>query len=104
MQTTVVGLPDTQGAVMGAFLRDDLEQDWFPLERTCLYCFEPVEPPAVYWHAAIPVLLHGPCARSFGAHLIADSREAELASGIRPWPRRAARVLRDALMMQEARR
>lgn len=38
------------------------------------------------------IVLHADCARRLGTHLIADSREAELASGESPWRQRATRA------------
>jgi hypothetical protein len=92
---------------VSAFLREHLELFWAPdpEQRTYFHCHEPVEPPAVWWQGATSgILLHAVCAEQLGCHLIADSREAMLASGQQPWTRRAGLLLRDALQAQEGRR
>lgn len=74
-----------------------------PLTRTvpCWYCDTVISPehPAVAWAGpGEAILLHGPCARSLGSHLIADSRECELADGADArWRSRAARAAVSAL-------
>ncbi len=88
---------------MSVVLPADAGAFWWPAERTCHYCHGPVEPPAVSWQLADPVLLHRECATRLGCHLIADSREAELAAGDGPWRRRAARAAGAALAAREAR-
>ena len=89
-------------AVLPPELRDEF---WIPSNRLCTYCGElvPSATTAVFWLADPPILLHRDCARTLGTHLIMDSREAQLASGDHPWPRKAARVLRAALVAAETR-
>ena len=87
------------GVVSVVFL-DDL-RDLEVTTRDCTNCGEPITLPAVHWECARPLLLHTACARSIGVHLIADSREAELASGVPHWTRRAVRATRGALLVQE---
>jgi hypothetical protein len=69
----------------------------------CWYCGQPLGPePVVLWRGTDGLLtLHGHCARALGAHLVADSREAELASGRPPWTRRVARAAGAALRAHE---
>jgi hypothetical protein len=95
---------------MGLLYADQLGEWWAAdIDDTCFFCGEAIMPalghlPAVYWQgASAPIALHGGCARKLGAHLIADAREAELASAVQPWPRRTARVLREALTAAEMR-
>jgi hypothetical protein len=77
---------------------------WWAVAGPCRYCGEPIgDEPAVMWSTDGDggVILHGGCARALGTHLIADSRECELAAGRHPWTRRAARALRSALLTGE---
>jgi hypothetical protein len=71
----------------------------------CHYCGEPapVQDVAVYWQCTgTELLLHTACARDLGAHLIADSREAQLASGApHSWHQRAARCALEPLYRSE---
>jgi hypothetical protein len=71
----------------------------------CHYCGEPapVQDVAVFWQCiGAELLLHTACARDLGAHLIADSREAQLASGApHSWHRRAARAALEPLYRRE---
>ena len=79
---------------------------WYaPKSDACLYCHEaiPADQVAVHWSGAEDIILHPDCAARLGCHLIADSREAQLASGEQPWARRAAFALRSALQRQEVR-
>jgi hypothetical protein len=82
-------------------------QPWASSDLTCFRCDEPVELDgvAVVWMGTDVISLHPACARQLGAHLIADSREAELAgsTGQGHWQRRGARALRSALMTAEMR-
>lgn len=78
----------------------DRREHWAPIERTCQFCSEVVSTGevGVFWVGDPLLLLHPPCARSLGTHLIADSREAQLAGGTSPWTERAARVARQAMV------
>jgi hypothetical protein len=91
---------------MSALHPADRSQWWAPSETTCLYCLELVPPDgvAVNWCGAQHIILHPDCAARLGCHLIADSREAQLASGWKPWTKRAAVALRSALQAEEVRR
>ena len=90
---------------MSIVLPDEVAGHWVPKERTCFYCGEVVaaDTIGVIWVDNGSLLLHPACARSLGTHFIADSREAELASGRQPWTRRAGRALRAATVAEEAR-
>jgi hypothetical protein len=79
-------------------------QDW--LDRLdsfeCFFCGVQVTLPCVVWHGNFLVVFHPACARSLGAHLIADSREAELAGDPQPhWRRRAIGTMRYRLIKEE---
>jgi hypothetical protein len=80
-------------------------EPWAPQTDSCYYCGDLVgEVPSVMWAGPCDILLHAKCAERWGTHLIADSREAAMATGEAPhWTRRAARALRSALVAQEAR-
>jgi hypothetical protein len=58
---------------------------------------------AVVWIGSdgVAIQLHPACSEALGTHLIADRREAQLASGEHPWTRRAARVAGAALRAAE---
>ena len=75
---------------------------WAPQAPDCYLCGDTVPgEPAVMW-AGIGerLLLHRSCAGELGMHLIADAREADLAT--RPgWARRAARAAGWAMRAQE---
>ena len=88
---------------MSALLPADRAAWWAPATAWCFLCLEdvPTTVPAVMWSGTRRILLHVPCARKLGAHLIGDAREAELASGVRPWATRAARVAGSALRVLE---
>ncbi len=83
--------------------REDWREHWAPKDRMCFYCAQYVDAPAVYWVGASDLLLHRDCAAELGVHLIADSREAQLAGGESPWAGRAAKAAGSALRAQEAR-
>jgi hypothetical protein len=90
---------------MSIILPDKVAAHWVPRDRTCFYCGEVVaaDTLGVIWVDNGSLLLHPSCARRFGCHLIADSREAELASGRQPWTRRCARALGAAVVAEEVR-
>jgi hypothetical protein len=70
----------------------------------CWLCGKPLGPvAAVVWCGAdgVTIQLHPSCSGALGSHLIADSREAQLASGGGVWTRRAARVAGAALRAAE---
>lgn len=75
-------------------LAEDVGEWWAPATTECFLCGTRVDPPGVYWVAGSNLLLHPDCATCLGQHLIADAREAQLASGRPPW---ASRVTRAAL-------
>ena len=79
---------------MGVLYPEDRAEWWAPKTRTCLFCGESVAKVAVFWCGAddTSIVLHGDCAADLGAALIADSREAALASGKPPWNSRATRA------------
>lgn len=75
----------------------DAPQSW-----TCWSCGLPLELPLVVWHAESLLTLHADCAAQLGAHLLMDSREAQLAGKPEPhWSRRAVAVVRHRLRAQE---
>lgn len=75
----------------------EVEPPW-----TCADCGGQVDPPAVTWWASQWLILHANCARALGGHLIADSRECELASAQAPhWRRRAIAAVRHRLKTEE---
>lgn len=90
---------------MSIVLPDEVAAHWVPKDRNCCYCSDlvPADQIAVIWVERDALIFHPNCARSFGTHLIMDSREAELASGRQPWTRRVARALRSALTAEEVR-
>jgi hypothetical protein len=74
-----------------------------PLLWVCADCGDEVRPPGVYWAGDTDLLFHAACALRVGAHLIADSREAELVgSRSAQWRRRARAVTRHRLLTEEA--
>ena len=87
---------------------DEWLAGWAPQDDTCFLCHEPVclfsNSVGVMWMGTTEIVLHPGCAAKLGAELLKDSREAELAGGEQPWRRRAARVFRSALRIEEARR
>jgi hypothetical protein len=76
---------------------------WAPQTDVCVYCRDSVPPNvvAVMWAGAEHLLLHRECVAELGSHLIADAREAALASGEGNWTRRAARAAGWAMRAQE---
>lgn len=89
---------------MGVIYPDDRAEFWAPATDGCYYCGKavPHDTVGVFWiGAGESIILHPTCAATWGAELIADGREALLASGIAPWDRRAIFVLRHLLRSQE---
>jgi hypothetical protein len=84
---------------------DDLHQSWIdePPPWTCTECADEVTPPLVYWRAGyLDLFYHRRCAAKFGAHLIADAREATLAADPEPrWRRRLIAGVRHRLEREE---
>lgn len=84
-------------------LPEDRSEWWAPQTPLCFSCSGDLsaEPATVYWHLSEGHLeLHSTCAAILGAHLIADAREADLATnGI--WTNRVRRVFRASLLRQE---
>lgn len=78
-------------------------EHWSPRDLTCRYCSTELgrDEIGVLWVEEQDLLFHPTCARSLGVHLIADSREAELARGEHPWSRRAARAAGAAMKTAE---
>jgi hypothetical protein len=71
----------------------------------CVECGRGVRAPVVMWFGAIGELIwHAKCASRVGRHLIADSRECELAgANDQPfWRGRAVAVTRHRLQSEEA--
>ena len=83
---------------MGVLLPEDRGQPWAPSVQPCFYCGEDVPGIAVYWVGDAQVILHPECAARFGAHLLGDAREAELAVGRHPWGHRAERVFMTSIV------
>ena len=87
---------------MAVLYPSDRREWWAPASKTCFYCGQEVEGVGVFWvGCGDDLVLHPNCAEELAVHLITDAREALLASGAHPWPRRAARALRESLLASE---
>lgn len=64
---------------MGVLYPQDRSEWWAPRQTECFYCREEIDGPAVFWKAGEDLVLHPDCAQQLAVHLIADSREAQLA-------------------------
>ena len=93
---------------MSVLYPNDRERREYHELAVCHYCGAPAPAAdvAVYWQCSgTTLLLHTGCARDLGVHLIADSREAQLASGApRHWHERAARAALEPLYRTERER
>lgn len=81
---------------MGVLYPERLGEWWAPQNICCYLCDEPVNLAEVnvYWHnPGRDILFHRECASKFGMHMIADSREALLASSHPTYKRRAEQVI-----------
>jgi hypothetical protein len=76
---------------------------WAPKKLDCFMCTAPIEGPVVFWCGNGELVLHASCAAYLGQHLLKDAREAQLASGEKPWTARATRAAVAAIERRDVR-
>jgi len=88
-------------------LPDQRSEWWAPTGSRCFSCREPAESGFFVCWIGVDgdtMLLHPRCAARLGTHLIADSREADLAGGRHPWDRRSEQAFLASLRNREVQR
>ncbi|TAK32628.1 MAG: hypothetical protein EPO21_14860 [Chloroflexota bacterium] len=65
---------------MSVLYPSDRTEFWAPKNLDCFYCGKQIGGLAVFWKSQETLVLHPDCASQLAVHLIADSREAQLAA------------------------